>query len=165
MAFFAFGGLKLWGKKGRSPTSRPGSGPSSMRPSSPGTASRHHHGGGHRALDRAGSLLQVGRGLHGPHSLAVVLSMFSCADEAEAMKKQPWFLHVHARGRHGPRGSGRLHRRPRLRHISAIAAVSSPMTISTVFGFINGFDLHLQRLVGRRHAGLHPAHSRASWPS
>jgi Na+/H+ antiporter NhaD/arsenite permease-like protein len=71
-------------------------------------------------------------------SLAVILSWLNCADEQEAMKKQPWYtmfmlvgvmVLVEVAGSTGGLDYA----------VKAIASVSSPMTISTVFGFINGF--------------------------
>lgn len=71
-------------------------------------------------------------------TMAVILSLLNCADEQEAMKKQPWFtmfmlvgvmILVEVAGSTGGLDYA----------ISAIASVSSPMTISTIFGFINGF--------------------------
>jgi Na+/H+ antiporter NhaD/arsenite permease-like protein len=71
-------------------------------------------------------------------TLAVMLSMLKCADEQEAMKRQPWFtmfmlvgvmVLVEVAGSTGGLNYA----------TSAIAAVSNTATISAVFGFITGF--------------------------
>ena len=69
---------------------------------------------------------------------AVILSLFNCADEQEAMKKQPWFtmfmlvgvmVLVEVAGSTGGLDYA----------VTAIASFSTTTTISTIFGFINGF--------------------------
>jgi len=71
-------------------------------------------------------------------ALAVLLSFVGAADEKEAMAKQPWFtmfmlvgvmVLVEVAGKTGGLEYA----------INAIASVSSVHTISSVFGFINGF--------------------------
>ena len=71
-------------------------------------------------------------------TLAVLLSFVGAADEKEAMAKQPWFtmfmlvgvmVLVEVAGKTGGLEYA----------INAIASVSSVHTISSVFGFINGF--------------------------
>lgn len=71
-------------------------------------------------------------------TLAVILSMLNCADEQEAMKKQPWFtmfmlvgvmVLVEVAGSTGGLDYA----------ITAIASFSSTGTISAIFGFITGF--------------------------
>ena len=136
MAFFAFGGLKLWGKK-VDPDLQTRVKDIVDAPIEPWSR---------KQLITAAAIVtwivlvlffkwDVG---YTALTLAVILSMFNCADEAEAMKKQPWFtmfmlvgvmVLVEVAGSTGGLDYA----------ISAIAAVSSPMTISTVFGFINGF--------------------------
>ena len=70
--------------------------------------------------------------------MALVLSLLNAADEKEAMKKQPWFIMfmlagvmvlVEVCGKVGGLDYA----------INAIAKVTSPFTISAVFGFLNGF--------------------------
>ena len=69
---------------------------------------------------------------------AVLLSFLNCADEAEAMKKQPWFtmfmlvgvmVLVEVAGSTGGLDYA----------TTAIASFSTSFTISTIFGFITGF--------------------------
>jgi len=136
MAFFAFGGLKLWGKKVDP----------DMQSRVKAIVDAPIEPWNRKQLITAAAITlwivlvlffkwDVG---YTALTLAVILSMFNCADEAEAMKKQPWFtmfmlvgvmVLVEVAGSTGGLDYA----------ISAIAAVSSPTTISTVFGFINGF--------------------------
>ena len=136
MAFFAFGGLKLWGKKVDP----------DMQSRVKAIVDAPIEPWNRKQLITAAAITlwivlvlffkwDVG---YTALTLAVILSMFNCADEAEAMKKQPWYtmfmlvgvmVLVEVAGSTGGLDYA----------ISAIAAVSSPTTISTVFGFINGF--------------------------
>ena len=71
-------------------------------------------------------------------TLAVILSMLKCADEQEAMKRQPWFTMFMLVGVmilvEVASSTGGLHYAT-----SAIANISNAKTISAVFGFITGF--------------------------